>query len=457
MVLLVKLHPFWRRKAFLAAAMFIALQGCAAASKVQPPALLKKMSPEPTAPVILIPGTTRTKLIDTRTGITVWGNLYNFVGRHNETALALPIDSANLDENTNTTGPGELLDEIAIIPKLVEMQLYTRFLKAMKKGGYRRGDIDHPKPGENLFIFTYDWRLPPDINARILAGKIDRLKESLGPEASKFDMIAHSSAVFIARYYALYGSRDIKQESRPEPDYAGSANLRKLILVNPAHQGLLFAFRILHEGFRPVHSPFMRKFTPYEIFSHPAFYTMMPRYDLEPFVGTDGHPAKLNLYNADEWVKYGWSVFHKEEQSRLEKQMMRRYPQTWEEEMRKENTKMRNYLQAGLDRALLIQKAVSEKNYALPESVETHVFVTEWGPTPERVCVELPKGELHFDNGECGVLLTAEGDHMVTSSSLRGQYAQNPPSYIFLKEQHRQIANNKKVHAHILAILRGKE
>lgn len=450
--------PWTRQKSLCClTALGLILQGCAAASKVQPPALLQKAAPAPSAPLILIPGTTRTKLIDTRTGITVWGNLYTFLGRHNDTALALPIDSTDLEQNRNSTGPGELLDEIAIIPKLVEMQLYTRFLKALKNGGYRRGDIDAPKPGDNLFIFTYDWRLPHDVNARILAGKITRLQEFWGPEVPRVDMIAHSSAVFIARYYALYGGRDIAREENPKPDYAGAAKLRKLILVNPAHQGLLFAFRILHEGFRPVHSPLMRKFTPHEIFSHPAFYTMLPRCDINPFVGVDGHPLELNLYNADLWVQYGWSVFQEDEQKRLEKQMMRRYPQTWAAEMKKENDKMKAYLQAGLNRALLIQKAVSEKNYSLPESVETHVFVTEWGPTPERVCVELPEGKLHFEEGRCAARLTAEGDHMVTSSSLRGQYAQNPPDYIFLKEEHRQIANNKKVHAHILNILRGKE
>lgn len=431
--------------------------GCAAAPRVPPPQALLKKPLAPEVPVILIPGTTRTKLIDTKTGITVWGNLFNFVGKHNETALALPIDSSDLDQNRNNTGPGELLDEIAIIPKLVEMQLYTRFLRAMKNGGYRRGDIDHPRLGDNFFIFTYDWRLPHDTNARLLASKVEKLKAALGPGTEKFDVIAHSSAVLIARYYALYGGRDITRETAPEPDFSGAGNIRKLILVNPAHQGLVFAFHILHEGFRPVHWVFMRRFTPYEIFTHPAFFMMMPRYDLETFVSQNGRPAGVSLYRADDWVKYGWSVFSKEEQNRLQRIMRQRFPLTWEEEMSRENARMKAYLEAGLSRAVLIQKAVSEKTHILPPAVKTYVFATEWGPTPERVCIELPEGKLHFENGECGVELKSEGDHMVTSASLRGQYAGEPPRFIFLKEQHRAIANNKKFHEHILRVLRGEE
>lgn len=431
------------------------VSGCAS-SPLSSPSLLKK-TPSPETPVILIPGTTRTKLIDTKTGMTVWGNLFTFLGKHRETALALPIDGENLENNVNHTGPGELLDEIAIIPRIAEMQLYTRFLRAMKNGGYRLGSLSNPKPGENFFIFTYDWRLPHDVNARLLAAKIENLQSVLGPQAQKVDVIAHSSAVLIARYYALYGSRDITQESDPVPDNSGARNIRKLILVNPAHQGLVFAFRILHEGFRPVHGVFMRRFTPYEIFTHPAFFMMMPRYDLETFVGQNGRAVPISLYDADNWVRYGWSVFSEDEQRRLEKFMRKRFPLTWQTEMERENKQMINYLRRVLARAVLIQKAVSEKLHRLPDTVETYVFVTEWGPTPERVCLELPEGKVHFEDGECGVELKSEGDHLVTSSSLRGNYIGPVPRYIFLKEEHRRIANNRKFHEHALRILRGEE
>ncbi len=445
--------PRMKLLALLTVIVFAA--GCAA-DKLRTPALRDK-SFVPTTPVILIPGTTRTKLVDSRTGATVWGNLFNYLGPHTEDILSLPIDSTDLDKNISPVVPGDLLDEIAIIPKLLELQLYTKFLRVMKQNQYRRGDIDHPKPGDNFFIFLYDWRLPHDTNARILAQKVAKLKETLGPQGQKFDLIAHSSAVFIARYYLLYGGKDVRPQPDPVPDYAGASDIRKLILVNPSHQGLLYAFQILHEGFKPVHFRGARRFTPYEIFTDPAFFALMPRYDENPFVNSQGDPVNISLYDADNWVKYGWSVFSKSEQARLEAQMKQRFPMTWETEMKKENDKRFEYLKAALAHAVWLQKAVSEKLHPLPKGIDAHVFVTEWGPTPERVCLEGPEGVITFKDGNCQAELMADGDNLVTSTSLRGHYGENPPQYIFLKEKHSKIANNKQVHAHILHILRNEE
>jgi hypothetical protein len=384
----------------------------------------------------------------------VWGVLANFTGPARTDELSLPIDSTDLRENRDSLIPAGLLDHITIIPGLVEMQLYTRFLKTMKNHGYVIGDINHPRPGDNFFIFYYDWRRPFDENALRLAETVNRLKQMPGRENAKFDVIAHSSAVFLARYYALYGGRDLRSEKNPAPDYEGAKNIRKLILINPAHEGLLYVFRILNEGFTPAKGPLFRRFTPQELFTMPAFFGLLPRYDTQPFVDASGNVADLDLYDAGNWVRYGWSVFSPAQQALLESQMKRRFPLTWQEEMKSENEKRKRYLEAALAWAKFIQSAVSEKLHPLPAEVKTYVFATEWGPTPERVCIMKEDKKLDFGDGKsCNAQLFSSGDNMVTSSSLRGHYTENPPQYIFLKEQHRKIANNKKIHRHIIRIL----
>ena len=409
-------------------------------------------------PVILIPGTTRSKLLDRRTEEVSWGVISNFLGPHHPEEIALPIDNPDLRENRDELVPDGLLDQITIVPKLVQMQLYTRFLNTMRNHGYIAGNIEAPKDGENLFIFHYDWRRTFDENALILAERIRNLKEFFGNPGQKFDVLAHSSSVFIARYYLLYGGRDIRGETDPRPDYAGARDINKLVLINPAHEGLMFSFEILNNGFKPLRGRGVREFRPEEIFTMPAFFGLLPRYDTHPFVDKDGGDPGLDLYDADNWIKFGWSVFNEKQQAVLKKGMQERFPETWEKEVEKENERRLAYLRRVLEWAQFIQKAVSERLHPLPSGLPVYIFATEWGPTPERVCINEREKSLDFGpRSTCNASLMSTGDNMVTSSSLRGHYAGKQPRYIFLKEQHRKIANNKKIHRHLIQILWDQE
>jgi len=417
-------------------------------------------------PVILIPGTTRTMLMDKRSGDIAWGILANFTGPHTEDEISLPIDNPDLRQNRDYLIPDGLLDHITIIPKLIQMQLYTRFLNTMRSHGYQIGHMSQPQPGDNFFIFQYDWRRTFDENALILARQIDSLKTFFGNPDQQFDILAHSSAVFIARYYLLYGNRDLVSEmgpgplnrpgrKLPEPDNGGLRNIHKLLLINPAHEGLMFSFQILNEGFKPVGAPGIRTFRPAEIFTMPAFFGLLSRYDVRPFVTHSGSLPDISLYDADNWVRYGWSVFSRKEQDILEKQMKERFPLTWEAEAKKETDKRKAYLERVLDWALFIQRTINERDHPLPDKLPVYIFATEWGPTLERACF-MPDEDAVLDFGPkspCEGQLESSGDNMVTSSSLRGHYVGRQPEYIFLKEQHRNIANNKKIHRDIISIL----
>ena len=408
-------------------------------------------------PVILIPGTSRTKLSKGETGPIVWGNFRNFFGiRHGE-ELALPIESTNLRENRDELIPRALVEKFTIIPFIFGVYTHKRFLERMQRiGGYQLGDMNKPKQGDNFFVFLYDWRRSSEENAERLAQKIESLKQFYGEPAAKFDLIVHSSALFMVRYYALYGGKDVLNESSPTPTNAGAQNIRKLILVSPPHRGTALAFRIIDEGFRPVHLPFARFFSAYEIFTLPAFFEMLPPPGDPLFVDQNGNTLDLDLYDASNWVRYGWSVFNQKEQKRLERKYKHLYHSSWKEEIEKENQKRQRYLEAVLKRAKALHEAIDEGTKNISPSVKTYSFIFTAGPTLARIEF-LGSGKLRFSGGPKQAPRFSEGDLIVTNASMYGHYPdESKPQEILIHENHRRMANSRTLHMQLIELVSGK-
>ncbi len=409
-------------------------------------------------PVILIPGTSRTKLSKGENGPVVWGNFHNFFNLRHRDNLALPIESTNLRENRDDLVPKSLVEKFTIIPFIFGVYTHKKFLKRMQQiGGYQLGDMDHPKPGDNFFVFLYDWRRDSEENAERLAQKIESLKSFYKQPSVKFDFIVHSSAVYMVRYYALYGGKDILGQEKPVPTNEGAQNIRKLIFVSPPHRGTALAFRIIHEGFRPMHLPFACFFSAYQIFTLPAFLEMIPPPGDKFFINEQGNDLDIDLYDASNWVHYGWSVFSKKEQKYLEKKYKRIYRSSWKEELEKENKKRLRYLEAALKRAKSLHNAIDEETKNISPSVETYSFIFTAGPTLARV--ELSQdGKLRFKGGPKKGPRFSQGDLIVTNASMYGRYRdENKPKEILIHEKHRKMANSKKLHMQLIKLVSGKE
>ncbi len=408
-------------------------------------------------PVILIPGTSRTKLGRGENGPIVWGNFRNFFRFCHRRDLILPIDSTNLRENRDDLIPRGLVEKFTIIPFVYGVYTHKKFLDRMQHiGGYQLGDMDKPKPGDNFFVFGYDWRRSSEENAERLAEKIERLKQFYGKPSVKFDLIVHSSALYMARYYALYGGQDVLDQPNPTPTNVGARNIRKLILISPPHRGTVLAFKIIHEGFHPVHLPFARSFSPYEVFTLPAFFEMFPPPREQPFLDEDGNALEINLYDPSNWVQYGWSVFNQKEQKRLERNYKKLYPSSWKEEVEKENQKRLRYLEAVLKRTKALHEAIDEKTKNISPSVETYSFIFTAGPTLERVEFSKKDGKLHFQSGRTKKLRYSPGDLIITNASMYGRYKENKPKEIFLHEKHRRMANSRALHMQLIRLVSQK-
>jgi hypothetical protein len=106
-------------------------------------------------PVIIIPGALGSILEDTETGHVVWGRM----GGRGLEALALPIDHETLRENRDSVVAVNVLRRMAVIPGVMEFKANEELIRVLQEaGGYDKGDLEHPQPGDNCFLFWYDWR-----------------------------------------------------------------------------------------------------------------------------------------------------------------------------------------------------------------------------------------------------------------------------------------------------------
>src|SRR5881296_2626937 len=159
---------------------------------------------KPQHPLILIHGFIGSKLRDARTHKVVWGNMRNVLMGGDTDDLALPM------EETSSAASADTLEAYQIYESLWGRDFYREILRSLKTaGGYQIGDIDNPRPGDDAFVFIYDWRRDNVETARRLSIAIDRLKAARGRPDDRFDLLTHSQGGLIARYYVMYGDHDV--------------------------------------------------------------------------------------------------------------------------------------------------------------------------------------------------------------------------------------------------------
>src|SRR5215510_13870195 len=185
-----------------------------------PPAAQRSGKP----PVIFIPGMLGSRLVNRRTGEVVWPEL-----RVDGDEIALPISSPVLAQNIDEVVATEVLEEAKVSALIPEISVYGPMLEALERyGGYKRASFDAPPPGgdcDTLYLFPYDWRRDVVESARALGRMIEELKLRLGRPDLRFDVVTHSMGGLVARYYAMYGERDVLDAAVACPDWSGAHNL----------------------------------------------------------------------------------------------------------------------------------------------------------------------------------------------------------------------------------------
>src|SRR3954468_7606389 len=233
-------------------ALAVATGGCALSQKPRPqPDLAQIFRParELTGktPIIVIPGMLGSGLENKRTGEKVWPRAHP-----KEDDLSLPT-SPDLKKNRDETVATGVVETAKLGFPIPEIKVYEELTETLANhAGYRRGDIDDPPPGgdrDTFYLFAYDWRRDNVETAQLLSDKIARLKQRLGRPDLRFNLIAHSMGGLVARYYLMYGGRDMLEQAAARVTWAGATDINKLILVGAPNEGTMEAVRALVEGF----------------------------------------------------------------------------------------------------------------------------------------------------------------------------------------------------------------
>lgn len=256
-------------------------------------------------PVIIIPGITGSQLINPATKSTVWFS----VRRDSNDDLRLPMRSADLKNNVDGLVVGDIIRSIEL-PVLPDVEVYKELIDALKERGYSEATWESPTATDVFYVFPYDWRRDNVESAHLLMSRMAAVKQTLKQPDLKFDILAHSMGGLIARYAAMYGTADLPREGkRPVPTWAGAAHVNKLMMFGTPNEGSFRSFEAILNGYPVIADrklPFVDDMRSEDVFTSPAVFQLIPHQASARFLDENLKPMKVDLYDADTWIKYGW-------------------------------------------------------------------------------------------------------------------------------------------------------
>lgn len=262
-------------------------------------------------PVVVIPGILGSELINPKTGEKVWPSAFR------TSQEGLPI-SPNLEANRDELIPGKIVETAKLAKLLPEVYVYRDLLEALRRyAGYREGDWNNPGVDgdkDTFYVFAYDWRRDNVTNARELVRRLQLLKQKLQRPDLKFNVVAHSMGGLIARYAAMYGDADLPGgDTAIQPTWLGAAHIGKIVMIGVPNEGSADAFATLIEGYSVTEGlrrrvPLLNKLTAEDAARTPSVFQLLPHAGVVRFLDENLKPLDIDLYDPENWKRYGWSV-----------------------------------------------------------------------------------------------------------------------------------------------------
>ncbi len=289
-------------------------------------------------PVIVIPGILGSKLVDRESSHSVWGDFgKNFAhpeAGENLRKVALPMQlKKKLHQlKSTTTSDGSMrfvTGSIAGLP--IQINAYAGLMEAMGIGTGSMGGIinklddyiDDNRFEANAFEFSYDWRRSVDENAIELGKFIDQVTRFIrmyrgDHNPVKFDIVAHSMGGLIARYFLRYGEQLLPDDgSLPFSNWAGSAQIERVVIIGTPNAGSLFALERLVTGLPS--NPVTPGYDPVILGTMPAVYQLLPRLRHKTFYRIDTDDNTDDFLSADFWVEMSWGLANQSKDTLLGK------------------------------------------------------------------------------------------------------------------------------------------
>lgn len=264
-------------------------------------------------PLIVIPGILGSQIINRRTGEVVWPSVF----RSDVDGLSLPA-TPDLQANSDALEASKIVDVAKLAKLAPEVYVYHYLLRALTDfGGYREGDWENPPEGgdrDTFYVFAYDWRRDNVESARLLARRVESLKQKLGRPDLRFNVVAHSMGGLVARYAAMYGDRDLAPEgSAPQPTWAGAQFVDKIFMFGTPNAGSMEAFSVLLEGYSVTEGlrrrvRLLNKLSREDVMTAPSIYQLLPHRAQVRLLDENLRPLSLDLYDPEVWRRFKWSA-----------------------------------------------------------------------------------------------------------------------------------------------------
>lgn len=261
-------------------------------------------------PVIIIPGMLGSRLVDRETGVEAWPGSAGRLLTSGYLELALRIDPVTLEPQDDGLVASGLFDSA------FGLDFYGKIVEALQEGGgYRQARPGRPAARGDalLYTLTYDWRQDITTTVRKLDELIEQIRRDYDDPMLRVDIIAHSMGGLIVRYYERYGTDDVLDGDSFVVTGAGAQKLRRLVLIGTPNQGSVSAVHSFLNGHRVA----LSRLLPEGIATMPAMYQFFPHSPSTWITTTRGEPLKLDLFNAELWRRFGWSVFNRQVQRRM--------------------------------------------------------------------------------------------------------------------------------------------
>ncbi len=441
-----------RRIAGLLLSALVVVAGCLPPKK--PPVLAELSRRSERTPVVLLPGITGTRLRESGTGRMIWGSGRSlFLPRDAGYSLAVPLAGApGAEPGLQTDGP---VTRVSVFG-LLRFEVYSAVIRLMEANGYQHGDLSDPRPDDDFFVFTYDWRFGNVRAAARLAEDLERLRSVRGESVLRVSLICQSNAARIGRYYLKYGGAPLERAESGSARSPTRVKVDKLILVGTDNAGAIRTLTDLNRGRRYV--PVIgRRFSPEMVFTFESIYEDLPLARRDLFFDIEGQLLDVDLSDAGNWKRFGWSIYKGKVARRLRKERARRI---FGSEQQREA-----FLQRSLDRARRLQEVLARDVEGFGA---TRYYSVQNGqrPTEKRALLVEKNGgwrTLFFEDGAVKddpwlrSLATEPGDGHATLTS---QTALSPQELaalagptVWVDEPHRVIVLARATHRAILEFL----
>ena len=445
-------------------------------------------------PVVVIPGFGGSELRDAE-GRVVWGARFTddalSYGRPEglrALALRIPEEFSSLSSEEAIARLYHLEDDAVVsgpvlfyrteVLKEVEVPVYAGLLVGLATAGYR---LEPPETADHLgvprnphgppcFVFPYDWRSDLAGTAAELERFLDEVEDQVAAERAsrgvfepvRFDLVAHSMAGLMTRYFLRYGAHDVlvdatkgaAQYAVPPVTWEGARRVDRAVLVSPPNRGTAKALRNLANGddtfWMPAYEPALV-----------ATWTSVPQMfpPREPGLLRDesGQAVDLDYFDAAVWREHHWGPYGPEQRPVIAEML----PEVADPEERLRQ--LDALLEASLRRAERFVRVMNAPAPA-PPSTTLHLFTGDADPTLARGQAVRKANGLRLVFDESSAADTEPGDGSVTRRSALGDLRTPTArgwlrssvawtSVVFLSDRHAGLLANRVLQDNLLHLL----